>query len=145
MLSPPADRGPRRGAAPLDHDFLRRVYRTSAATALAVLLLQVAANRWDAALGWGFGAGISLLSLGALDWTVRRFFRPGARRVLGMAPLTALRLGVAAALLALAIRSGVDRLVPLLWLAAGLALPQTVVLLKLWGRALAAPPPQDGS
>ncbi|MDQ2730213.1 MAG: hypothetical protein M3Y56_01020 [Armatimonadota bacterium] len=120
--------------APLDEKFIHRVYRTSLIVG-AILALGVW-GRWGFQFGLGLAAGvlIDLACLWTIEFGVRRFIRPGTK---DYRPLLLLAGGMYPALLV-----ALWILVQSPWvnvpaLAAGVTLPNAVIVLKVVGRNLA--------
>ncbi|MCA1596784.1 MAG: hypothetical protein LC772_10235, partial [Chloroflexi bacterium] len=119
----------------LDPQFILRVYRTSGwVTALAAL---VCGSRWGTAAALGLAAGcvLSLCSLWVIASGVRRLIRPGVTDyrplvLYGLASYPALLLGLWAIV--------ESRVFNLPAVAAGVALPHLVIVLKIAGRNLVA-------
>ncbi len=120
-----------------DEGFIGRVYRTCAYVWAFVALAIWSYFGGHAALGWTFGAAISVGLLFAIEWIVRKAVRPGnvrAKRVLTNAAL--LHWPIILGTMALAIWFGQRRVAYLIAFIAGLSLTQVVIVLKALGAKL---------
>lgn len=127
--------------APLDENFIRRVYRTSAI--VAVIFAVAAWSRWGLSCCLGLAAGvvIDLACLWTIEFGVRRFIRPGVR---DYKQLLLFAGGMYPALIVALWGVVHFRWVNVLALAAGIMLPNAVIVLKVLGRNL-APKLQHGA
>jgi hypothetical protein len=122
---------------PLDDQFIHRVYRTTAW--LTLFLLVACALYWGLSSGLGIAAGsaLSLACLWSLERGVRRFIRPGARDYKGLLLHNSLTYPfILAALWGIVHCPYVN----LAAVAAGVALPNAVIVLKVLGRNLLTDP-----
>ncbi|HTE18564.1 MAG TPA: hypothetical protein VK689_09315 [Armatimonadota bacterium] len=131
---PPAD-----GVAPgIDLDFFHRVYRTSIILALLGALLIWEPFGAAVVLGWLWGAGLSLLALASLEWSVRRFIRPDVRSARSLVGVMVVKLLGVTVVLALAFIGAREGWISLFGVLAGFMLPHAVVVLKLVGQKVRA-------
>jgi len=116
-------------------DFIHRVYRTSLILVLLGALFIWERFRAPAALGWLIGSLLSLAMLASLEWSIRRFIKPGstAQPLVGLSLLKVPLAGIVLILVFLAAKRG---WVNPFWLLPGFALPHAVVALKFLGRKL---------
>lgn len=131
-----ADEPPAVSLPGLDLDFFRRVYRTT-----LLILALLTAIVWGelgpaSALGLLLGAGVSLGALALLEWSVRRHLRSGTKSAAALMGVSIGKLFGITAVLVLAMFAAQRGWISLLWVLPGVALPHTVVVLKLIGRKL---------
>jgi len=125
----------------LDLAFFQRVYRTSLILVLLGSLLIWERFRAPSALGWLMGAGVSLLMLAGLEWSVRQFVRPEQQSMNHLLGVTAIKMVVVGALLLGAFLGALRGWISLVWMLGGFALPHAVIVLKLIGQKLNASSP----
>jgi len=122
---------------PLDDQFIQRVYVTTAW--LTAFLFIACSLYWGLGVGLGIAAGstLSLACLWSLERGVRRFIRPGARDYKGLLLHNSLTYPFILAALWGLVHCPVVNLAAV---AAGVALPNAVIVLKVLGRNLLTDP-----
>lgn len=123
---------------PLDFEFLKRVYRTSAVLTVLGTVFIWEAKKAPSALAWALGATLSLLGLWATELTIKRFIQPGSQDMTSMVWVSLGKLLVMIAVVVGAFWATSRGYLNLPWALPGFMLPHLVIVLKLAGRKLSS-------
>jgi hypothetical protein len=122
----------------IDFDFIHRVYRTSSILLVLLGALIWEAASWRSAVGFAFGAAVSLGMLAMAEWSVRKWVNPGEQSMKRLAAVSTAKLFGGMFLLILAFLAARQGWMNLLWVLPGFAMPHAVLLLKLLGQKVRA-------
>lgn len=123
----------------IDNGFLGRVYRTSAVVCAIGFLVWWAAMGLYAALGWVAGSLVSLAVVRSLEIVIRWQFVPGNPRASSaLARFSVLKVLGAMLVLSLVVIAGRYGYEFIIAFCVGILLAQTVIILKVLGKALSS-------
>ena len=123
----------------IDNGLLTRAYRTSAVVWAIGSLAWWATMGLYAAVGWTAGAAVSLAVVRTLEIVIRRQFVPGNPRAgSALARLSVLKVLAALAILSLVVIAGRYGYEFIIAFCVGILLAQTVIILKVLGKALSS-------
>ena len=100
-----------------------------------------------ACFGWLVGAGLSLLMLAGVEWSIKRFIQPESHSARGLIGVLVVKMVGASLILVLSFIAAMKGWLSIVWVLAGFAMPHMVVVLKLAGHkvrefyATGDPPP----